>query len=177
MLEGTPDETRYLCNLQVAMAVGRELPSFVSLTLAGWQKYEELRRSVKYSRKAFVAMEFPKERSEQNYFFQETLFDKYLVPAVKKTGYDLANPLRSEPMAGNLHARLEVEIRSSRFIVAELSHHNNGAYGKRASHEVSESRYYTCIIRQSVAKDRTLMWVQTYMSRGRRINPTRLPKT
>ncbi len=31
-------------------------------------------------------------------------------------------------MAGNIHARLEVEIRKARFLVAELSHHNNGAY-------------------------------------------------
>jgi hypothetical protein len=107
---------------------GRELPSSVSLTLAGWQKYEELKRLVKDSRKAFVAMEFPKEGGKENYFFQETLLDKFLIPAVKKTGYDLANALRSDPMAGNLHARLEVEIRSSRFVVAELSHHNNGAY-------------------------------------------------
>ena len=105
-----------------------KIPSRVSLTMGGWQKYEELRRSVKNSRKAFVAMEFPKEGSDQNYFFQETLFDKYLVPAVKQTGYDLANALRSEPTAGNLHARLEVEIRAARFVVAELSHHNNGAY-------------------------------------------------
>jgi hypothetical protein len=100
-----------------------------SLTLEGWQKYEELRRSVKDSRKAFVAMEFASlERINENYFFQTTLLDKYLIPAVKKTGYDLANSLRSEPKAGNIHARLEVEIRASRFIVAELSHHNNGAY-------------------------------------------------
>lgn len=31
-------------------------------------------------------------------------------------------------MAGNIQARLEVEIRKARFVVAELSHHNNGAY-------------------------------------------------
>ena len=31
-------------------------------------------------------------------------------------------------MAGNIHARLEVEIRTARFVVAEISHHNNGAY-------------------------------------------------
>ena len=73
-------------------------------------------------------MEFPKEGDQQNYFFQEKLLDQYLIPAVKKTGYDLANALRSEPAAGNLHARLEVEIRAARFVVAELSHHNNGAY-------------------------------------------------
>jgi nucleoside 2-deoxyribosyltransferase len=108
---------------------GRKIPLYVSLTLDGWQKYEELKRSVKNSRRAFVAMEFSRpERTEVNYFFQNTLLDEYLVPAVKKTGYDLANALRSEPMAGNIHARLEVEIRAARFVVAELSHHNNGAY-------------------------------------------------
>ena len=74
-------------------------------------------------------MEFPNsEKSTENYFFQNTLLDEFLVPAVKKTGYDLANTLRSEPKAGNLHARLEVEIRAARFVVAELSHHNNGSY-------------------------------------------------
>jgi hypothetical protein len=102
---------------------------WVSLTLRGWQKYEELQRSVKNSRKAFVAMEFPSSaRTTANYFFQNTLLDEYLIPAVKKTGYDLTNALRTDPKAGNIHARLEVEIRTARFVVAELSHHNNGAY-------------------------------------------------
>jgi hypothetical protein len=108
---------------------GRKVPLRVSLTLAGWQKYEELQRSVKNSRRAFVAMEFPNpEKTTENYFFQNTLVDKYLVPAAKKAGYDLGNALRSEPKAGNLHARLEVEIRAARFVVAEISQHNNGAY-------------------------------------------------
>jgi hypothetical protein len=35
---------------------GRKIPSYASLTLAGWQKYDELQRFVKDSRKAFVAM-------------------------------------------------------------------------------------------------------------------------
>jgi nucleoside 2-deoxyribosyltransferase len=108
---------------------GRKIPLSASLTLAGWQKYEELQRSVKNSRKAFMAMEFPSSaKTTANYFFQNTLLDEYLIPAVKKTGYDLTNALRTEPMAGNIHARLEVEIRTARFVVAELSHHNNGAY-------------------------------------------------
>jgi hypothetical protein len=106
-----------------------QVPEGMSLTLGGWRKVEELRRSVKESRKAFVAMEFPDPaKTEANYFFQNALLDKYLVPAAKQAGYDLANALRSEPMAGNLHARLEVEIRAARFVVAELSQHNNGAY-------------------------------------------------
>ena len=108
---------------------GRKIPEYVSLTLAGWQKYEELQHSVKNSRKAFVAMEFPSpDRPTANYYFQNTLLDQYLVPAVRQTDYDLANALRTEPTAGNIHARLEVEIRKARFVVAELSHQNNGAY-------------------------------------------------
>ena len=115
--------------LSVAYAPVSTVPLSVSLTMRGWQKFEELQRSVKDSRKAFVAMEFPSsERATENYFFQNTLLDSYLIPAVKQTGYVLANALRSEPMAGNIHARLELEIRAARFVVAELSHHNNGAY-------------------------------------------------
>jgi hypothetical protein len=56
-----------------ATSGGRKIPWGASLTLGGWQKYEELQRSVKDSRRAFVAMEF-----------QNTLLDKYLVPAVKQ---------------------------------------------------------------------------------------------
>jgi hypothetical protein len=108
---------------------GRALPESLSLTFLGWQKYSELQRSIKDSRKAFVAMEFPDpNKKEKNYFFQDILLEKYLVPAAKQAGYEIGNPLAKDPKAGNLHARLEVEIRASRFIIAELSHHNNGAY-------------------------------------------------
>jgi hypothetical protein len=123
------DEQKILGVVYGGKIDGQQTPLTTSLTLNGWQKYEELQRSIKDSRKAVVAMEFQSlERAEVNYFFQTKLLDEYLVPAVKKTGYDLANALRSEPMAGNIHSRLEVEIRNARFVVAELSHHNNGAY-------------------------------------------------
>ena len=66
---------------------GQKFTTTVSLTLTGWQKYEELQRSVKDSRKAFVAMEFPSpERPKENYFFQTTLLEQYLIPAAKKAG-------------------------------------------------------------------------------------------
>jgi hypothetical protein len=117
-------EEQKILNVKDEPRVGKTF----SLTLGGWQKYEELQRSVKDSRKAFAAMEFPIPEKTKDYFFQNELLDKYLIPAVRKTGYDLANALRTDPMAGNLHARLEVEIRAARFVVAELSHHNNGAY-------------------------------------------------
>jgi hypothetical protein len=108
---------------------GEPIVESVALTLLGWQKFEELKRSITDSRKAFVAMAFVNpEKPDEDYFFQNELLNQYLVPAVKQTGYELSNPLASNPMAGNIHARMEVEIRTARFVVAELSHHNNGAY-------------------------------------------------
>jgi hypothetical protein len=115
--------------LEGATSGGRKIPLSVSLTLAGWKKYEFLQLSVKDSRKAFVAMEFiNSEKTAENYFFQTTLLNNFLIPTLKEIKYDLANPLSTDPTAGNIHSRLEVEIRKARFVVAELSHHNNGAY-------------------------------------------------
>lgn len=60
---------------------GQQRRQIISLTFEGWQKYEELQRSVNDSRKAFVAMEFPNpEKTTANYFFQNVLLDKFLVP-------------------------------------------------------------------------------------------------
>ena len=101
--------------------------------MAGWQKYEELQRFVTVSRRAFVAMEFPSKITRKELLLSDTLLDNYLIPAVRSTGFDLANALRSEPKAGNIHARLEGEIRGARFVVAELSNHNNGAYWEAGS--------------------------------------------
>ena len=98
----------------------------VSLTLSGWNKYEEMDRKIR-SRSAFVAMKF-KSSDGENYYFQDVLLPKYLVDAVRQTDFVLGNPLADNPQAGNLHARLEVEIKNARFVLAELSHSNNGAY-------------------------------------------------
>ena len=96
------------------------------MTLSGWNHYEELDRKIR-SKTAFIAMKFRTDDAE-NYYFQDELLPKYLVAAVKQTGFALSNPLAENPQAGNLHARLEVEIKNARFVVAELSHSNNGAY-------------------------------------------------
>jgi hypothetical protein len=98
----------------------------LSLMLSGWNKYEELDRKIR-SKTAFIAMKFRTDDGA-NYYFQDELLPKYLVAAVKQTGFALGNPLAENPQAGNLHARLEVEIKNARFVVAELSHSNNGAY-------------------------------------------------
>jgi hypothetical protein len=59
---------------------GWKIPLRVSLTLGGWQKFEELQRSVKESRKAFVAMDFidskniKKTTSSKKHFWINILF-------------------------------------------------------------------------------------------------------
>ena len=79
-------EQKYLnAQYENATSGGRRIPLYISLTLAGWQLYEELQRSVKNSRKAFVAMEFSNpEKTTEDCYFQDTLLDTYLVPAAKK---------------------------------------------------------------------------------------------
>ncbi len=110
-------------------AGGKKIISSISLTLQGWNKCEELKKLSRESKSAFVAMKFKrKDDTKTDYFFQDTLLPTHLIPAIQETGFKLSNPLADEPRAGNIHARLEVEIRNARFVVAELSHHNNGAY-------------------------------------------------
>jgi hypothetical protein len=105
---------------------GKKIISNVSLTLQGWSKYDALHKSTN-GKSAFVAMKFQAADGE-NYYIQEVLLPKFLVDAVKQTDFVLGNPLSDNPQAGNLHARLEAEIKNARFVVAELSHSNNGAY-------------------------------------------------
>ena len=117
-----------LLRLEVSLTASHTMKNFKSiwLSLSGWDKYEELYRSIR-SRTAFVAMKFKIDDSE-NYFFQDELLPNHLVTAVRQAGFALGNPLAENPQAGNLHARLELEIKNARLTVAELSHHNNGAY-------------------------------------------------
>ena len=109
------------------------------LSFAGWQKHEELKRSVVNSRKAFMAMAFSPAQ-----YFKELLRD-YLKPAAKQTEYDLDNPLLIDPKAGNIHARMEAEIRTSRFVVAEITDGNDGAYWEAGfAKGLGKPVIYTC---------------------------------
>src|SRR5207244_912978 len=85
----------------------------VRLTLRGWERYETLKRGLAESRKAFMAMPFNDARLD-------TIFRDCFKPAVKATDFDLVR-LDETPKAGLIDDRLRTEIRTSRFLVAELS--------------------------------------------------------
>ena len=90
------------------------------LELAGWQRVEELQRQAKDSKKAFMAMKFGEPDLDE-------IFRKFWIPAVSATGFRLRR-LDDEPVAGLIDDRLRLEIRTSRFLLADLTHANAGAY-------------------------------------------------
>src|SRR5205823_1363044 len=83
----------------------------LALTVPGWSKYEEMQRQTPASRTAFMAMKFGDAELD-------AMFHDRFKPAVKQTGFDLQR-LDTNPKPGLIDARMEVEIRAARFIVAD----------------------------------------------------------
>jgi nucleoside 2-deoxyribosyltransferase len=89
------------------------------------------------SRKAFMAMEYEDKELDD-------VFERCFRPAVKTTGYDLFR-LDEKPRAGIIDDRLRVEIRTSRFLISDLTHENRGAYWEAGFAEgLGKPVIYTC---------------------------------
>ena len=89
-----------------------------TLTIDGWQRFEELKRAHTSSRYAFFARKFTNTNLD-------VAFEKCLRPAVEETGYELRIATQR---AGLVDAIIEDEIRRCRFLIADLSDDNAGAY-------------------------------------------------
>jgi len=108
-----------------------------TLTIKGWARVEELRRSASGSRKGFMAMKFGDPQLD-------AVFREHFKPAVRQAGFDLMR-LDDEPRAGLIDDRLRLEIRTSRFMIADLSHANPGAYWEAGFAEgLGRPVIYTC---------------------------------
>lgn len=92
-----------------------------TLTLKGWQQHRDLLQRGVNSRHAFMAMDFKQADIKQ-------LFNQYLVPGVERTGFKLRTTDHVEKTAGHIDARMRVELRTSRFVVCDLTDNNRGAY-------------------------------------------------
>ncbi|HEY2968580.1 MAG TPA: hypothetical protein VGK75_09460 [Casimicrobiaceae bacterium] len=90
------------------------------LTIPGWGRLRELRTSSMESRVAFMAMKF--NEAELN-----DLYQAHFKEAVKQTGFDLETVEVAQP-AGLIDDHIRVKIRRSRFMIADVTHGNNGAY-------------------------------------------------
>jgi len=90
----------------------------VRLTVSGWEKFEELKRAHVASRFAFFARKFENPELDK-------VFNSCLKPAVAETGFTLQTVTQK---AGLVDAVIEDEIRRCRFLIADLSDDNAGAY-------------------------------------------------
>ena len=88
------------------------------ITASGWARIEELKRAHLSSRYAFFARKFKNDELD-------TLYKDCLRRAVAETGYDL---LPVTQRAGHINWIIEDEIRRCRFLIADLSDDNAGAY-------------------------------------------------
>jgi hypothetical protein len=107
------------------------------LTWEGWARYEELKREESNSMVAFMAMEFGD--TELN----RVVTDCFR-PAVAATGFTL-KLLTDDQGAGCIDDQMRVAIRTSRFLLADLTHRNPGAYWEGGFGEgLGKPVIYTC---------------------------------
>ncbi|MGC2853833.1 hypothetical protein ACM64Y_00020 [Novispirillum sp. DQ9] len=107
------------------------------LTLAGWRRYEELQRGDTSSTTAFMAMKFGDATLD-------AIVAGHFRPAVEAAGFRLKR-LDDEQPAGLIDDHLRVEIKRARFLIADLTHHNNGAYWEAGYAEgLGKPVIYTC---------------------------------
>ena len=93
----------------------------VNLTLNGWEQYEAEKRGQFSGNYGFIAMQFNDPGLEA--FVQEVV-----KPTVKDgVGYDLFD-MRDVSQAGVIDSIMRVRIRDAAFVIADLTHDNNGAY-------------------------------------------------
>ena len=110
----------------------------VTLSIEGWQYYEELKRGAIDSHKAFMAMKYGDAQLDE-------IVENTFKPAIKQTGFDLVR-LDDSPKAGLIDDRLRVEIQTSRFLIADLTHDNLGAYWEAGYAEgLNKPVIYTCV--------------------------------
>jgi hypothetical protein len=90
------------------------------LTFKGWEFLEMLMRQTAESRTAFMAMAFRNERLNE-------VYRDCFVPAISDAGFELRR-LDDRPEAGLIDDQIRVAIRTAKFLIADLTTGNQGAY-------------------------------------------------
>lgn len=111
---------RYLESREFISVPLKTGPLRIGLKFAGWDYYYELQNSNKNSRLAFMAMKFGDATLN-------TIYNDVIKTAVAETGFEIRK-LDDVKRAGLIDDKLRVEIRRSKFLIADLTHANNGAY-------------------------------------------------
>jgi len=88
--------------------------------MAGWKRYERLKKTTVESRTAFMAMKFG--QVDLNRAVEECFR-----PAVARTGFELRLVTDKQP-AGLIDNQMRAAILASRFVISDLTHGSPGAY-------------------------------------------------
>lgn len=114
-----------------------ESGAHATLSFAGWEHYENLRRGGGNYSKAFMAMKFGEP-------VLDAVLERVFKPSVRQAGFDLFK-LNDVPRAGLIDDRLRVEIQASAFVIADLTHENLGSYWEAGYAEgLGKPVIYTC---------------------------------
>jgi len=92
----------------------------LKLTMAGWERHKELKKTTIESNIAFMAMKFGDPDLER-------VVDECFRPAVARTGFELRLLTDKQP-AGLIDNQLRAAILASRFVISDLTHGSPGAY-------------------------------------------------
>jgi hypothetical protein len=116
------------------------------LSPLGWRRIEELKRARVSSTFAFFARQFHNPDLDK-------VFEECLRPAIAQIGYDL-RPVTQR--AGLVDAIIEDEIRRCRFLIADLSDDNAGAYWEAGLAEgLGKPVIYICRAKEGDAEKKT----------------------
>ncbi len=109
-----------------------------TLSFRGWQLLEEIHRAApRQTRRAFIAMLYGNA-------LMDKMFSECFRPGVARAGFELVR-LDEKPRAGSIDDRLRLEIRRSRFLIADLTFGNQGAYWEAGFAEgLGKPVIYTC---------------------------------
>jgi len=92
----------------------------LGLTFLGWRKFDKIKKGSIESNIAFMAMEYDDK-------ILDNIYKKKIKDAVERVGFEIRR-LDEIPRAGLIDNHLRDEIRRSKFLLADLTFDNNGAY-------------------------------------------------
>lgn len=107
------------------------------LTMRGWERFQRIKAGKSTGRNAFMAMKFDDAD-------MSAVFAACFKPAVESVGFVLKTLMDDQP-AGLIDDQLRVALRNSQFVIADLTHANNGAYWEAGFAEgLGRPVIYTC---------------------------------
>ena len=113
-------------------------PPMMALSIEGWNHHAKLLKDGAGSRHAFMAMDFNDPQLDE-------FFRLHLCRAVREADFELRTTNHGAKTAGLIDNRMRVDIRTSRFVVCDLTHGNRGAYWEAGFAEgIGRHVFYIC---------------------------------